>query len=488
MTARQLWRFTLACVAIATLAIPAASAAPTTEYLVFLDNSVPRAELARAIENAGGQLLRDHSAIGLAIATSDSLNFPAVLSRHPAVRRVGQDIVLRSSADLLSGVRSAASPAIAGPGPAATRSMGVGNLAPLAGPLAAPPNNITVTDPTTAFFWDLFGWNYRAMHAEGAWALGYLGDPSVSVAMLDTGIDYLHLDMASKVDLSRSASFVPEDDALVAANFPGAHPVADLNFHGTLAAGVVACNALGTACTTPNVTLIGVKVVDMNYQSTVGRMVSGIMHAADVDADIINISWGFWPNFSMDTQAGRDAFTALKGAINYAKAQGSLVFAEASVNPIPPFTPGDDADHNGNIKILPAEAGAVVVSSTAANDDFSNFNNYGNSLVDISAPGGQLPFIAFNLTAVWGPCSSFTLIPAIDFCRLDAPVWVSVAGTIPATAEVSALAAMLKSAHPEWSNGRILNQIYKTADDLGTPGKDAFFGHGRINLTRAVTE
>lgn len=488
MTAKQLWRITLACVAIATLAIPAASAAPATEYLVFLDHSVPRAELARAIENAGGRLLRDHSAIGLAIATSDNLSFPAALTRHPAVRRVDEDIVLRPPTDFLGSVRSAATASLAGPGPADARSMGIGNLAPLAGPLAAPPSNITVTDPTSAFFWTLFGWNYRAMHAEGAWAAGYLGDPSVSVAIIDSGIDYSHLDMAGKVDLARSASFVPEDDALVAANFPGAHPVADLNFHGTLAAGVVACNALGTACAAPNVTLIGVKTVDMAYQSTVGRMTSGIMHAADVGADIINISWGFWPNFTLDTQAGRDAFQALKAAINYAKQRGALVFAEASVNPIPPFTPGDDADHNGNTKILPAEAGAVVVSATAMNDDFSNFNNYGNSLVDVSAPGGQFPFVEFNITAVWGPCSQFTLIPAIDFCRLDPPFWVSVAGTIPATAAVSALAAMLKSAHPDWSNGRILNQIYKTADDLGTPGKDPFYGRGRINLTRAATE
>jgi subtilisin family serine protease len=154
-----------------------------------------------------------------------------------------------------------------------------------------------------------------------------------------------------------------------------------------------------------------------------------------------------------------------------------------------PFVPGIDADRNGFDVILPAEAGAhIIVSGTDVNDEFGNFNHFGNSLVDISAPGGQFPFVEAEITAVWGPCSSFSLIEAIDFCVLDAPFWVSVSGTIPATAEVSALAALIKSQHPDWTATQIRRQIYNTADDLGRPGKDEFFGRGRINLFRALTE
>lgn len=466
-------------------------AAAQTEYLVFLKgDQISHGELAQMIADAGGRLLRDHSQIGLAIATADSLNFAPLLSQNAKVRRVQEDALQQGDTRGFRIVAAAAGYADqAFPGTTTswdrTNPPGAGGVSFTRAPIAR-----IVTDPTRAFFYPSLGWNYRAANAPPAWALGldHLGSADVTVATVDTGIDYVHLDMTTKVDLTKSASFVPEDDALVAANFPGAHPVADLNFHGTLVAGTIACNARGTACLAPNVTLIGVKVVNRDYQSTIGRMVSGIMHAADVDADIINISFVFFPYHSMDTESGRAAWQALKAAIQYAEQQGSLVFAEAGLDPNPPFHPGLDADHNGNEKILPAEAGAVVVSATSIDDEFSNFNNFGDSLVDISAPGGHFPFVNFQVDSAWGPCSSFTLVPAIDFCRLDAPFWVSVAGTIPATAMVSATAALIKSLHPEMDANDIREQIYRTSDDLGTPGKDAFFGRGRINVFRALTE
>jgi subtilisin family serine protease len=457
---------------------PAAAAVPgANEYLVFVKGSASREELAGAIEAAGGTLLRDHSKIGLVIATSDDPGFLQRIRGQRKVMDAVQDVLLVAD-DALARAGGLAAMA---PGDTITFDAGAAGR-------AVPTERVTVTDPTAAFFYDLLGWNFRAMHAPEAWALGFLGNPTVSVAVLDTGVDYQHLDMAGKVDLTRSASFVPEDDVLVRQHYPGAHLVADLNFHGTLAAGAIACNALGTTCTAPNLTLIGVKVINKDYQGTVGRMVSGILHAADVGADVINISYGFWPYTSIREHNTRLAFNILRAAIQYAEGKGSLVVVEASVNPTMPFTPGFNADRLGARVILPAEAGGLVVSSTNVDDEFGNFNNFGNSLVDISAPGGQFPFVDQTVTAVWGPCSSFTLIEAIDFCVNDPPFWVSVAGTIPATAEVSALAAMIKTVHPTWSNRRIVNQILRTADDLGRRGKDKFFGHGRINLHRAMTQ
>lgn len=481
------------------LAVAAALVAPTsasaltkakvmTDYLVYLKGTdYPPDAIRTLVADAGGVLVRDNSKIGLVVVRADSLNFVPLMSQNPAVRAVSEDIWIRPMQQV-----PVSAATVPGGFTGNTRTWDRGGDALRAAPLAPTPDSgdsLTVTNPTGAFFWTLFGWNYRIVEAPAAWALGqpYLGDPAVKVAVLDTGIDYLHLDTRTKVDLTLSTSFVPEDDALVAANFPGAHVVADLNFHGTMAAGTIACNARGTACLAPNVTLVGVKVVNKDYQSTVGRMASGIVYAADAGVDIINISYVFFPYLAQNTPAGKDAWKAIKAAINYAKDKGIMVFAEAGVDPNQPFHPGIDADHNGNEKILPAEGGGVVVSATSFEDHFSNFNNYGNSLVDISAPGGEFPFVAFNVTALWGPCSSFTLIPAIDFCRLDPPFWVSVAGTIGATAQVSALAALIKSIHPDWTADQVIERIYSTADDLGTPGKDAFFGRGRINAFRALS-
>ena len=100
----------------------------------------------------------------------------------------------------------------------------------------------SATAPQTAV---LFGlqWNMRAIRADAAWAGGALGSSGVSVAILDTGIDYQWPDLSGRVDLSRSISLRPDEDARLAAAvaagfFPAfllpLNPITDLNAHGTL--------------------------------------------------------------------------------------------------------------------------------------------------------------------------------------------------------------------------------------------------------------
>lgn len=132
------------------------------------------------------------------------------------------------------------------------------------GGVGGPSRNIrrqlSPDDPTTAAVYASRQWNMRAIQADKAWAAGKLGSPSVRVAVLDSGIDYTHVDLAGRVDLAASKSFLPDEDARVEAAFPGAHPIADLGFQGTHVSSLIASNAYSAAGVTSKTTLVGVKV------------------------------------------------------------------------------------------------------------------------------------------------------------------------------------------------------------------------------------
>ncbi|HEX8362277.1 MAG TPA: hypothetical protein VF613_19320, partial [Longimicrobium sp.] len=100
-------------------------------------------------------------------------------------------------------------------------------------------------------------WNMQAINARPAWEAGLLGSPEVTVAILDTGIDPTLLDSEELVDLERSRSFVPEDDAALARLYPGLHPISDLDGHGTNVALQVSSRGRHFAGVTSRSTLMG---------------------------------------------------------------------------------------------------------------------------------------------------------------------------------------------------------------------------------------
>ena len=147
-------------------------------------------------------------------------------------------------------------------------------------------------DPSAAYFFPR-QWNMRAIGADVAWAAGNTGSSDVTVAILDTGIGYTHEDLVGRVDLSRSVSFVPDDDLYVAYYFPGAHPIADIGYHGTHVAATVASNGIVAAGVTSQTTLMGVKVCSVVTGGCSGSAIfAGIEYAVDNGADVINMSLG----------------------------------------------------------------------------------------------------------------------------------------------------------------------------------------------------
>jgi subtilisin family serine protease len=337
--------------------------------------------------------------------------------------------------------------------------------------------------PATAFFFPR-QWHMRAIRAQDAWAAGRLGSPSVKVAILDTGLGYTHPDLAGHVDLVNSRSFVPSDDALVAAFFPGANPIADLHYHGTHVGATVSSNAVAAAGVTSRVTLVGVKVCNVNGQCPTSGVLQGILYAADLGVDVANMSLGgsfLRRDASASGGAGPSFIATINSVFNYAHRKGTTMVVSAGNSTI-------DMDHNGNEYVAYCNSPHVIcVSATGptasggTNGPFTNvdalagYSNFGRSAVTVAGPGG-------NQQPVWAACSRFSL--QIPVCRTGTFV-VGLSGTsmaAPHTTGIAALIAETVGHNPSQIQARLVG----SADDLGQPGTDPIYGKGRINAARAV--
>src|SRR5216117_1440303 len=144
---------------------------------------------------------------------------------------------------------------------------------------AAVPADATAS-PTSAQFYAR-QWNMRAVFADQAWAAGYRGSRDVVVALLDSGLDYTLPDFDGLVDLSRSKSFTPDEDPIVAERFPGRLPISDLFSHGTTVASVIGSRGTILAGVNQDVTLIAVKVFNRLNEGSVAQLLAGLVYAAD---------------------------------------------------------------------------------------------------------------------------------------------------------------------------------------------------------------
>jgi subtilisin family serine protease len=340
---------------------------------------------------------------------------------------------------------------------------------------------ITSTDdPTTAL---LFGlqWNLRAIFAHVAWAVGKLGSGDVTVAILDTGLDYQNPDLSGRVDLSRSISFIPSDDALVDQLFPGTNHVTDLNLHGTNVGSIVATNAWGFAGVTSKTTLIGVKICSWEGSCPTSAVLAGIIYAADNGADVINMSLG--GTFAKSMFPG---FVSLINRVtNSARSQGSLIVVSAG-------NEAEDLDHNGNSFKAYCDAPSVVcVSATAPTyagfpvfenvDTPTGYTNFGRSAISVAAPGGDV--VPGGDGWVYSICSTTSL--EIPICQTGLFV-VGVAGTSQAAPHASGVAALIVAEIGSGRAAQVKARLQQTADDLGQPGTDPYFGKGRVNAFAAV--
>lgn len=270
-------------------------------------------------------------------------------------------------------------------------------------------------------------WHLAQMNAAGAWGIT-TGSSGVTIAMVDSGVDATHPDLASRL--------IPGWSFLT-----GTTDTHDVEGHGTATAGTVAAatnNGIGVSGMTWGNPIMPLVVLSESDFASYSDIASAITYAADRGVRIINISIG-----------GTSSSSALQSAVTYAWNKGAMVFSSAM----------NDGTSTPN---YPAACdNAIAVSATGAGDSWSGFSNYG-SWIDFSAPGVNiLTTTRYGGTGYWS-------------------------GTSFSSPLAAGVAALVLSVNPALSNAAVISLLQQSAVDLGTPGYDVNYGWGRIDAYAAV--
>lgn len=281
------------------------------------------------------------------------------------------------------------------------------------------PPSLTANDPYYSSAWHL-----PKIGAPSAWDITP-GSSGVVIAILDSGIDPTHPDLAP--NLLPGYNFVSNNTS-----------TADWNGHGTIVAGAAAAignNSVGVAGIAWQNKILPVVIADSAGYALFSTIASGITWAADNGAKVANLSYA---------AAGSSTVTS---AAQYALSKGMIVILAAG--------------NCGCFDSTPENPYIVSVSATDPNDNLASFSSQGN-FVDISAPG-----VSIYSTTSGGGYGGYS-------------------GTSVASPVVAGVAALMISANPSLSASDVATLLKANADDLGAAGWDPSFGYGRVNAYRAV--
>jgi serine protease len=305
-----------------------------------------------------------------------------------------------------------------------------------------------------------YQWNFRLINAPRTWDIQE-GDPSVVVAIVDTGIAYEDFGPFRKAPDWGSTVFVPGFNFVTGT----AHANDDAG-HGTHVASTVAeatDNAIGVAGLAFRCALMPVKVLDDQGQGTFNDVASGIDFASSHGAKVINLSLG-----------GDTGTEVVRRAIDRAVAAGVVVVAAA----------GNDG--KGTVSFPAAYPNVISVGAVDARKHLAPYSNFGPAL-DVVAPGGDLDrdddgdgYPDGILQQTFDPDTARILHRYDDFH------YFFIEGTSQATPHVSALAALLIK-QGITDPAAVQAAIQSTAEDLGAPGRDDTYGYGLIRPDVALT-
>ncbi|MDX6410940.1 MAG: thermitase [Gaiellaceae bacterium] len=329
----------------------------------------------------------------------------------------------------------------------------------LAGVVYAEPNFIAhgqgevakVAAPNDPGYGSQWAWGpIRALDAWSVYPGSYSGGNAAIIAIVDTGVDSHHPDLADGRVLTALGA-----NCVTASGACSSGTALDDNGHGTHVAGIAAAatnNAVGVAGTAFGAQVIPVKVLDASANGTYGAITNGILWAARHGARAINLSLG-----------GSSASTTLCDAVTEAIADGAVVVASA----------GNGSTSAANYPA--ACAGAVGVAATDSSDKQASFSNFGSPDVFLSAPG----------------VSIYSTYPNASYATMS--------GTSMAAPFVTGTAALLFGQQPTRSVADVKTILAQTSDKVGSGyGPDPYstcagctwssaFGYGRLDVYGALT-
>jgi subtilisin family serine protease len=444
------------------MALATDASAPT--YVVLGANNTLPANFAASVATAGGVVAASNPEIGVAYVTSSDPGFKSKALQISGVAGVGKDQLVQWTD-------------------------------PNEQVLDAGDVTEDVVGGSDETFFNL-QWANKAVHAPEALALGVTG-AGARVAVLDGGLNNTHIDLDGSVDVTHSASFVP--------GFNFNQDVAGFS-HATHVAGIIAArdNGIGTIGVAPGATIIGVKVLH-NGSGTFEAVIQGIIYASTsisqggAGAKIINMSLGAgFPKQGVDAA---QLIAALNRATAYATQQGVTVIASAGNS-------GVDVDHTANLVFVPAQSANVLAVAATGPVGFAvgypngatnftrsaSYTNFGQSIIDLAAPGGDnvLPGSAVCSIPRIPTGSVTTLCFVFDFVISPGSIpsntgYFFADGTSMAAPHVAGVAALILQKHGlNLSPDQVRAYLQASADDLGKPGNDDFYGKGFVNALRAA--
>jgi len=298
-------------------------------------------------------------------------------------------------------------------------------------------------------------WALSAIGAQTAWNYT-TGSNTIIVAVIDTGVDYTHPDLAANIwqntgeiagngiDDDRNG-FVDDRFGYDFAN-NDSNPIDD-NGHGTHVAGIIGAvgnNRLGVVGVNWNVKIMSVKFMDANGSGYLSNAVRAVNYAVQMGAKVLNNSWG---------GGGFDA--AMASAITNAQNRGVIFVAAA----------GNTATNNDVTPQYPANYANSNVVSVAATDSANNlatFSSYGRTTVDIAAPGVSI------------------------LSTLNGNRYAYYSGTSMATPYVAGAMALVWSLNPNWTYSQVISNVLNNTTSLASLNGKVATG-GLLNIGKAIT-
>lgn len=299
--------------------------------------------------------------------------------------------------------------------------------------------------------------------------------PDITVAVIDTGLDWYHPDIAHEKIWTNPGEVpgngVDDDnngyvDDIVGWNFVrNRNKPWDYDGHGTFVTGVIAAaqnNGIGISGISSSAKIMPLKALDAFGRGYASMAAEAINYAAEQGARVINLSLG-----------GRTLTKVEQLAIDHAKTRGAIVVVAAgnSGQPVAEFSPA-------------GLRGVLTVTATDRNDKRAGFSNWG-PLVDVAAPGVDVLSLRARRTDL------LALIRGVKYKRGEGILgedksYYRASGTSFAAPIVTGTITELLARNPKLDAEQVTRMILHSARDIETPGVDNYTGYGLLDASAAL--